>query len=506
MVASLIGTSPSTAKAFPVGLTGGQRLGPAERRTLSVQVLAGNEPISRLAERHKVSRKFVYQQAAKASDALEAAFATPGNDDQVIFHLPVTKDWLRQLVLAEVLICHSSFRGISELFSAVFDLPGPREGTVHRIVQDAIDKARAINDAQDLSGIRVGAHDEIFQAGKPVLVGIDVNSTYCYLLAREDHRDETTWGVHLLDLAEQGLCPDYTIADFGRGLRAGQAAAWDNCPCHGDVFHPEWNLAGLAGYLERRAAGCRAARQKLEAKMQRCKKHRKGQSLSKRLAGARQAEAKAVRLAEDVRALADWMTDDILSLAGPNLAARRGLYNFVVEELRQREEFCPHRIRPVRTMLEGQRDNLLAFAGILEERFGQVAARLDVPLPWIHAVCELQGQDPNQPAYWQREAQLQQKLRGKFHAVQTEVRQVMAQTPRASSIVENYNSRLRCYFFLRRDISHGYLHLLKFFLNHRQFLRSQRPERRGKSPRELLTGQNHAHWLELLGFERFQRN
>jgi len=506
MVASLIGTSPSNAEAFPTELTGGGRLGPAERMVLSVQALAGSEPISHLAERHKVSRKFVYQQVAKASEALDAAFATPGNDDQVIFHLPVTKNWLRQLVLAEVLICHSSFRGVSELFSAVFDLPGPSEGTVHRIVQEAIDKARVLNDGQDLSGIRIGAHDEIFQAGKPVLVGIDVNSTYCYLLAQEDHRDETTWGVHLLDLAEQGLCPDYTIADFGRGLRAGQAAAWDGLPCHGDVFHPEWHLSGLTGYLERRAAGCRVARQKIEAKMERCKKHRKGQSLSKRLADARQAEAKAVRLAEDVRTLADWMTEDILSLAGPNLAARRRLYDFIIEELRQREELCPHRIRPIRTLLEGQRDNLLAFAGILEERFGEMATRLDVPLPWIHAVCELQGCDPNQAAYWQREAQLRQKLRGKFHAVQNEVRRIMDETPRASSIVENYNSRLRRYFFLRRQIGHGYLHLLRFFLNHRRFPRSQRPERVGKSPCEMLTGQSHAHWLELLGFERFHRN
>ncbi|MFN6188877.1 MAG: hypothetical protein ACK460_22820 [Microcystis sp.] len=31
------------------------------------------------------------------------------------------------------------------------------------------------------------------------------------------------------------------------------------------------------------------------------------------------------------------------------------------------------------------------------------------------------------------------------------------------------------------------------------------PERVGKSPAELMMGQEHPHWLELLGFERFQR-
>ena len=82
----------------------------------------------------------------------------------------------------------------------------------------------------------------------------------------------------------------------------------------------------------------------------------------------------------------------------------------------------------------------------------------------------------------------------------------MALTPRASSLVENLNSRLRSYFFLRREIGHGYLDLLRFFPNHRRFLWSDRPDRVGKSPAELLTGQTNPHWLELLGYTRFHRN
>jgi hypothetical protein len=80
----------------------------------------------------------------------------------------------------------------------------------------------------------------------------------------------------------------------------------------------------------------------------------------------------------------------------------------------------------------------------------------------------------------------------------------MATTPRTSSLVENLNSRLRNYFFLRKQLGSGYLDLLRFFLNHRTFMRSRCPERVGKSPAELMTGQEHPHWLELLGFERFQ--
>jgi hypothetical protein len=85
------------------------------------------------------------------------------------------------------------------------------------------------------------------------------------------------------------------------------------------------------------------------------------------------------------------------------------------------------------------------------------------------------------------------------------VRKALEETPRASSMVENLNSRLRNYFFLRRNLGDSYLSTLQFFLNHRCFLRSEGPERVRKSPAQLLAGEAHPHWLELLGFKRFQR-
>ena len=83
--------------------------------------------------------------------------------------------------------------------------------------------------------------------------------------------------------------------------------------------------------------------------------------------------------------------------------------------------------------------------------------------------------------------------------------QLVRRAVRASSVAENLNSRLRGYFFLRRELGPGYLSLLQFFLNHRRFERSEHVERVGKSPAELLTGQKHPHWLELLGYQRFKR-
>jgi hypothetical protein len=204
---------------------------------------------------------------------LAQAFAPQAKDEEVLFYLPVTKAWLRQVVLGLVLLCHSSFRGVIAFFRDLLDCPVSL-GSVHAIVRQAVSAAQQINAAQDLCRVRAGSHDELFQAGQPVLTGIDLDSTYCYLLAPVAHRDAETWGIHLLDLAAQGLHPDYTIADGGRGLRAGQALAWPEVPCNGDVFHGLQELTRLTATLERRAYAAIAQRDALEPQMDQAKQHR----------------------------------------------------------------------------------------------------------------------------------------------------------------------------------------------------------------------------------------
>jgi hypothetical protein len=81
----------------------------------------------------------------------------------------------------------------------------------------------------------------------------------------------------------------------------------------------------------------------------------------------------------------------------------------------------------------------------------------------------------------------------------------MKQTPSARSLVENPNSRLWNDFFLRKQLDPSYLNLLQFFLNRRPFVRSKCEKRVDKSPKELMTGESHPHWLEMLEFKRFQQ-
>lgn len=481
-------------------------LGPCQRFTLGLQALAGNQTITNLADQFDVSRKFVYQQAATAQTALEQAFAPELADDQVLLQLPVTKAWLRQATLGLVLICHSSLRGVVEFWRDLFDFHMSL-GTVHNILQDAVEKARPYNLRQNLANVRMGGLDEIFQSLQPVLVGADVASTYCFLLSLEDHRDADTWAIRLLELHQRGFAPDATIADFGSGIRAGQKLALPNVPCRGDVFHALHEVTPLVTYLENRAYGAITTHHKLEHQRTKTQKQgRRTAALSQKARYARQAETQAVALADDVALLAGWLHHDILAVSGLPYADRCALYDFIVAELQAREPLCPHRIGPVCTLLKNQRDVLLAFAAQLDLDLTRLADEFHVPVDIVRDLLDLQALDERQPRRWHRETALRQKLRDRFWSLSRSVQDLAEQVVRASSVIENLNSRLRSYFFLRRQLGADYLVLLQFFLNHRRFQRSEHPDRVGKSPAELLTGASHPHWLEMLGYRSFSRN
>jgi len=152
------------------------------RKDLAIQALAGSGTVSDLAARHGVSRKFVYQQTHKARAALDDAFLSATPDHEVLFEVAVTKAWLRQVIVGLTLICRSSYRGVVEFLRDLLGL-SISVGTVHHVLQSATRQAGVINHDEDLSGIRVGLHNEIFQGATPVLAGVDAASTYCYLLA-----------------------------------------------------------------------------------------------------------------------------------------------------------------------------------------------------------------------------------------------------------------------------------------------------------------------------------
>ena len=517
---------------------------PDLRQQLAIDALAGHQPIAEIARQNDVSRKFVYQQEQKAQQALTEVFVPqPPPDEKILFTIPVTKSFIRRTSMALFLDCHSSLRGAKDFFHDVFDY-SISVGTLFNTAHADAPKARLINNQQDLSDVRIAVPDEIFQASKPVLVGVDADTTYCFLLSQEERRDAVTWAVRLMELQDKGFRPEATISDAGSGIRAGQQLAQLDVPCRNDVFHALREFGEVNRFLENRAYGMIKAADKLERECLALRKHlgkleealqrttrlaeradttKRRQSLKKlqgkvdrqrqrvdqwllKTQAARQAQAQVIDLADDVALLGRWLREDILSVAGTDHGNRLHLYDMVVAELRRRQGACRHRLEPLCRYLENQRDALLAFAAVLDSDLAALAEEFPVSLSLLREMVQVQTMSVDDPKRWQQDAKLRQQLRALYYPVSEAVAEVRDRTVRASSVVENLNSKLRGYFFLRRTLGADSLDLLRFYLNHRRFQRSEHPERVGKSPTELLTGQEHADWLDLLGYPRFSRN
>ena len=150
-----------------------RRLTDDKRKAIALQALSSTEPISVLAARNGVSRPTVYRQISTATAALDEAFDSPraADTDQVLFMLPVTRQWLDQVILMLTMVGHVSFRGTLEIMRDLFGV-STSLGTIHTVLQQAAQRAIAINASVDLSPIRVGLHDELFQGSQPVLAGL----------------------------------------------------------------------------------------------------------------------------------------------------------------------------------------------------------------------------------------------------------------------------------------------------------------------------------------------
>jgi len=167
--------------------------------------------------------------------------------------------------------------------------------------------------------------------------------------------------VHLLDAKAQGLNPDYTIADASTGCAQGSGLPWGMSLAMGTSSTSSncakaWPIGWGAW-----PRGHTTRRQRVEQRREQAKLEGQGNTLSLALAKACNNEAVERGLAKDVKALVGWLERDILALADPSHGDRSELFDFIVDELEQREHLDSAKIRPIRVALKRQRDRLPGF-------------------------------------------------------------------------------------------------------------------------------------------------
>ncbi|MBB5460647.1 hypothetical protein [Paraburkholderia sp. Cpub6] len=75
--------------------------------------------------------------------------------------------------------------------------------------------------------------------------------------------------------------------------------------------------------------------------------------------------------------------------------------DFIVEELHRREPEDPSRIGATRVALQNQRNNLLAFAGVLDQKLGAMDRASGVSDHLVRATCLLHRKPDTSVTFWQ---------------------------------------------------------------------------------------------------------
>ena len=154
------------------------------KESLSIEAIRSTN-LTKTANDYNTTRKTVYRHKTKALNAINDAFSAKSHNDRVLYHLPITKDYIKTTIVALHGIAKVSERDIQSVIECLFDY-SISIGSINGVLNDISLTARAINSSYTHENCKHSASDECFHQGKPVLAVSDIPSKFCLLLELED--------------------------------------------------------------------------------------------------------------------------------------------------------------------------------------------------------------------------------------------------------------------------------------------------------------------------------
>ena len=454
--------------------------------------------ITAIAKLFGVSRQAVYGNIHRIAE-LEAKFQMlPETPAHCIM---ITPENIDKAILSLALDAHAPLEGIQRVLTCIYGREASRSiGYISELLTKAGAFAREITKTLSLQGIHQGANDELFDAGDhPVLTGVDVESTYIYLMLDMNDRKGETWELAMETLKDLGLNLKVAISDAGSGLLKGTRAAFPDADVQMDVFHVLRDIGRSVHQFKAHVLAAVADCYDLEAAVARCKNpwQPKAKRKKRKLADCM---AKIPVMVEDydtlsclyswvhelisfsgytyreVMGLMDWILDEMAALAGRN----RWAYKLSNEISRFRERL------PV----------TLLFLDRLFLDFRRAAKTMGLPDEAFHLLYRRLSVAKDSEAYMELTRQAFNIIgQSRFTSAEKVHDRLVGCIKMASSLVENVNSRLRAYMNIKRHVSSNFYSLVQLHMNTKKYRRSRIASRKGRSPVEILTGES---WPEII--------
>ena len=444
-----------------------------------------------VAEKFGVSRSYAYDLIPYAEKFLQFS----NSIDPEARYVALNESLIRKIIVSLILDCGSSEEGVSRFFSEVLDT-SVSVSKVSMVLAEAAKKAEEFDKSISLEGIRQGANDEIFQCGIPVLTGIDAETLYIFMMEERPDRKADTWKSAMEEAKSRGLNLDATISDQGTGLIRGIPKAFPEVNIQYDVFHEMMNMGKEIRNLENRAYdrirkddaqptdppsgfswfGWRDERRRM-----------------------RMQTAEYLGHFDEICILYDWMKET-MGFTGYSSAESMELAEWIVNSMAETAKKMED--TAILTMAKNLRRKipfLLNFVKRLQSMMDIAAKEMGVPAEAFRLLYHLDTHAGDARTFNILNRRIDRLLGDRRHEAQSRLDRMIKTVKRASSLVENLNSRIRQFMNKKRKVPKGFFILLKVYFNTKKFRRSEIEERIGKSPLELLTGKRHQSFFEILG-------
>lgn len=504
--------------------------------SLAEEVLRAKGQYGRLTELAReldVDRRRLYDVRGRAEGALAAEFEVPDEelaspadtavteapDDKVLFTLVVTVGLVKRVIVALRTVCPGSIRDIVAVLELIFGGAAAWSyGTVQSVLNEAGKQAREVMAKIGLQNVNCVVLDEMFSQRSPVLAGLDNDTQFLFLLEKRLSRTGEDWKEVLTELRdERGLNPERVVKDAGTGLARGVSDTWSDTEQRDDVFHALYDFGQAQHYLEQRALGVISKEYELEDCRERAKTESERRRLAQKLRHARRRTRRIVDRSDTFEKLA-CEAQELLKLAPTGSGVlytpeevQSGLERIGQAMMQVGGDHAHDAGRYLKNRAPGLALYLRALGKELVEQTvnaGGVALR-DAATRLYQARLDAKRKSPSSREGKVAFAELRAAIEHiailaagsstRVAQAMTAVFPVLDRRDRASSAVENFNSVLRPYLVVHKNVEQNFLDLFSFYWNTRQ---REWGRHKGTSAYSQLTGQAERDWLELLGYPR----
>ena len=410
--------------------------------------------------------------------------------------LVVTRNFIERCVMCLSLHCRSPIESIVAFFALVIGI-SVSKGTIGRIRDRAAKKAEVFDSTISLAEIKEVATDEIFQQGKPVLTGIDLDTNYAFLMEPSPDRTGNTWSHALEVQKERGLQPTVNVSDSGSGLRKGIQKVFPEISIQADAFHMLRELGIEVRHNEKYVFSKLNEYYKLEKRV--IKELNKG--LPYKIWTEYCTKTDEIDLicqqVDEVNILYEWL-GEYVAFCGYGYNKGLSLCTWILDEMSARFSERPKYQTAIETFRE-RLPELLSFLRRIQDKMELRAAEY----PHLNGhdfmlLCYQKYCCQDNERYNCAERRLYSRFGRHLPEAKKALDEIIHSTHRASSMIENLNGRLRCFIDLKREIPQHFMILIKVFFNTKKPFRSRHRKWRNTSAVERLTGKRYPEFLDLV--------